>query len=236
MKKWFLSLFTASLFATVNEPLRWEFFSGYRNDHIHWHLEETGEIYRDVQFWLNGLVLNVIHRDLSFFLRGAYGAFGRGKEERAHLSTTGWCADASGYFGYAINLTADRTYKVLLTPLIGYAGYFEEIHAQNTLKMVWNGFFFGGQFQFETGGPLILKAGYAYNLMHNHLHVQRSIRSNTGGNGGQSGWAQIDWMFRKIWRAGLGGEIHYFTNREGKEKLKLRWTPISGWVQISRSF
>ena len=85
MKFYSLLLFCLPLAATVNEPLRVEVFSGYRNDRIHWHLQQGGEgtlfyseIYRDVEFWENGLMLKAIHRDLSFFLKGSYGTFGRG--------------------------------------------------------------------------------------------------------------------------------------------------------------
>src|SRR5579864_9831520 len=96
-----LCLCFLTLRATVNEPFRWEVFSGYRNDRIHQHTPILSEIYRDVEFWENGLVLKAIHRDLAFFLKGSYSA----------LITHGWAADVAGYFGYAVNLTTDRTYK-----------------------------------------------------------------------------------------------------------------------------
>lgn len=262
-----------TLFASVNEPLRWEVFSGYRNDRIHWHLQEAGdsgaltysEVYRDVQYWLNGLVLKVIHRDLTFFLRGAYGAFGKGdmtqrfaslsSDPQVSHNTSGWCADVSGYFGYAVNLTADRVYKVLLVPLIGYAGYFEQLDRSampGLFRLVWNGFFLGGQFIFETSGPVILNAGYAYNIVHNRVHTHfvntaaetQSLKTSSDGNKGQSGWAQIDWRCDRYWRLGLGGELLYLTTRVVdaslsnalSQKFKLRWTSVSGWVQASRTF
>ncbi|MBU6382921.1 MAG: hypothetical protein KGQ49_03990 [Verrucomicrobia bacterium] len=268
-KKIFCTLFAASLWATVNEPLRWEIFSGYRNDRIHWHLQEPGEegaltlseVYRDVQYWLNGLVLKAIHRDLVVFVRGAYGAFGKGKltqryepmnpaDPHIHSSTDGWCADASGYVGYAVNLTADRPYKVLLVPLIGYAGYFEQIHKMalsEHFRLVWNGWFIGAQWIFETSGPAIFTAGWSYNMMHNraHTHVgETSLKTSSGGNKGQLGWAQMDWRIGSLWRIGLGGEMLYLTTRivdaalssGPDQKFKLRWIPISGWVQTSRTF
>ncbi len=259
-----------AMHATVNEPLRLEVFTGYRNDLIHWHIQNPGEDallnlserYRDVEYWLNGVVLKAIHRDLTFFLRGSYGAFGKGRlterfpqeidNPHIRFKTNGWAADLSGYFGYAVNLTADRTYKVILTPLIGYLGYFEKLSFSNgNFHLVWNGFFLGGQFVFETGGPVILTAGYAYNFVHNkvHTHFQdSSLKTSSGGNSGQSGWAQIDWSSCGLWRIGLGADIRYFSTRvvdasfsqEGRgdlsQKFKLRWTPISGWGQISRSF
>lgn len=109
------------LAATINEPLRCELFNGYRNDRLHWHLQEGGtglltysELNRDVEFWENGLTLKTIHRDLAFFLRGSYAAFGKGslfqrysdlpftaEQPQFRFNTDGWAADASGYFSYA---------------------------------------------------------------------------------------------------------------------------------------
>lgn len=267
-------LFVAALEATVNEPLRWEIFSGYRNDRIHWHLQEPGEggaltfseLFRDIEYWENGLVLKVIHRDLTFFLSGAYGTFGRGTvfqrfptlSTRLRSPTEGWTANGTGYFGYAINLTTDRTYKVIVTPLIGYSGYFEQLKRKNlpgNFRLVWNGFLFGGGIAVEPGGSLIFNVGYSYHLMHNRVHTsieevstRQSIKTSSGGNSGQTGWAQMDWLLNYYWRMGIGGEIHYFSTRvvdatvkqagrgDFSQKFKLRWTPISAWAQISRSF
>lgn len=209
MKRFFF--LPLALFATVNEPLRVELYTGYRNDRLHWHLKQPGEhgpltyseLYRDLQFWENGISFKVIHRDLFFFLKGNYGGFGNGdlfqrfadlsftsEEPRFQFNANGWSADGSGSFGYAVNLTSDRTYKVLLIPLLGYSGHFEQLHRthpqpnpytsspaigadffsmQSTLPqklhMTWYGFFLGGGFQVEPGGRLILQAGYTYHWM-----------------------------------------------------------------------
>lgn len=263
--KWLFFLFVPALFATVNEPLRCEWFSGYRNDRVHWHLKDGpellySELYRDVEYWENGLTFKVIHRDLSFFVRGGYGTFGKGTlfqhlpgETQVSYGTEGWAADASGYFGYAINLTADRTYKVILTPLIGYGSHFELLQPEN-MRLAWYGFFFGGAFTAEPGGRLVLNAGYAYNLLHNRFHTSirnasfQSVKANSTGDMGQTGWAQLDLILSPRWRMGIGGLINYFSTRvveaqvreEGavihSQKVKLRWTAFSGWAQISREF
>lgn len=295
MKLLFLILLAPFLNATVNEPLRFEITSGYRNDRIHWHLQDPGESgtltysekYRDVEYWENGLVLKVIHRDLTFFIRGAYGTFGRGNLKELYANrasvptnpqfqfqTNGWTADGSGYFGYAVNLTEGRTYKVILTPLIGYCGYFERLtrkngtpsavdgfssNLPNQFKLSWNGVLFGLSLLVEPGGPLVCQVGYSYHLMHNNVHTnientfagvttQESVKTSSGGNGGQSGWAQMDFLLKNRFRIGIGGQIHYFSTRvvdasirpnnqgDFSEKFKLRWTSMSGWGQISRSF
>ncbi len=283
--KFLFCLFISGLFATVNEPLRCEVFSGYRNDRIHWHLKEGetltySELYRDVEYWENGLELKVIHRDLTFFMRGSYGTFGQGSvfqkyaslPEQPHFrfKTDGWCADAVGYFGYAVNLTADRIYKVILTPLLGYSAYFEQLHRKDgeqtsgpaltsnlpgTFRLVWNGFLLGASFTIEPIGRLVFNAGYSFHFMHNRVHTSlenslysQTIKTSSSGNKGHTGWAQIDCKLNRFWRLGIGGQIHYFFTRvvdatiqqsnsgDYSEKFKLRWTPISGWAQISRGF
>jgi hypothetical protein len=261
--------FAASLFATVNEPLRFELFSGYRNDRTHWHLQEPGdggavtysELYRDIQYWENGLVLKVIHRDLTFFLRGAYGTFGKGTliekipdQTNSRYGTDGWTADGTGYFGYAVNLTADRTYKVILTPLIGYSAHFEQL-TPRAFRLVWNGFLFGGGFTIEPGGRLAFNVGYAYNILHNRVHSKftgptnfYSLKTDSGGNMGQTGWAQMDWLLPRHWRVGIGGLLNYYstsvvnahieqlTAGDITQKFKLRWTAFSAWFQFGREF
>jgi hypothetical protein len=260
MKVFIALFFAATAVATVNQPLRVEAFSGYRNDRIHWYLKTPGydnsltykELAKDVQFWTNGLTLKAIHRDLSFFLRGSYGAFGRGTADQKYVdfsetsSTSGWAADALGYFGYAVNLTADRTYKTILTPLIGYGAYWEDLHRRSGLfRQVWRGFFFGANFLAEPGSGVILNAGYAYNLLHNKIQSRletETVQVDANGNPGQAGWMQLDFTLPKLWRLGFGADIRYFSSRvlsatitdTESEKIKLRWMSVSGWLQISK--
>lgn len=266
--KFFFFLFASTLFASVNEPLRFELFSGYRNDRIHWHLQEPGdsaeltysELYRDIEYWENGLTLKAIHRDLTFFLRGSYGTFGQGSliektpPPGVRFGTNGWTADGMGYFGYSVNLTADRTYKVIFTPMIGYSAHFEQLHP-SAFRLVWNGFLFGGAFTIEPGGRMNFHVGYAYNLLHNRVHTGfvgstpfHSLKTNTNGNLGQSGWAQIDWIVRRFWRVGFGGLLNYFSTSvveahirqigagDTTQKFKLRETAFSCWFQFGREF
>lgn len=266
MKVFPFFLIAATLFATVNEPLRSELISGYRNDRLRMHLKPTGDgktltysaLYRDLEYWENGLVFKVIHRDLCFSVRGAYGAFGKGTlfqnipgQPEKHLQTHGWTADGSGYFGYAVNLTTDRTYKVILTPLFGYSAHFERQNPMN-MRLSWNGFLMGMGFIIEPGGRLIFNGGYHFHFIHNRFHSSideaslQTVRSSSGGNKGHTGWVQADTMIDCFWRFGLGVELHYFFTRvvdatlrapsPVEQHMKLRWTAISGWAQISREF
>jgi hypothetical protein len=287
---------SATLFATVNEPLRLEWSTGYRNDHIHWHLQDPGdesavtyrELYRDVEFWENSLSLKAIHRDLTFFLKGSYGAFGRGNLEQAymnspdkpefHFRTDGWSADARGYFGYAVNLTDGRTYKCVAIPTIGYSGHFERLKRsdgrpyqggasaflgslqlpQDFRQGFW-GWDFGVSFLIEPVGDLIFTGGWAYHLFHARVHsgVSRRAQGNTfdeefysfkvkkGGSRGQSGWVEMDFKLPKKWRAGIGSQIDYFSSSildvdlkpiDLSQKLKVRWTSVSGYSKLSKEF
>jgi len=265
--RFFPFLFLFSLSATINDPFRCEWFTGYRNDRIHWHLQDAAtntvtysELYRDVEFWENGLVFKVIHRDIVFFVRGSYSAFGKGqlqetqagiRQPRSH--TTGWAADASGYLSYAVNLTNGRVYKWIFMPLVGYSGYFERLRAPpQNLRQSWYGVFLGAGLQIEPGGRLLFNLGYAYHWPHLHFTTHflsssepttNSFHTDQGGNLGQTGWAQVDYRFGKVWRVGLGAQVHYFSTpfsnvdtsqTPTSQTLKLRWVPIDGWMQISR--
>ena len=298
MKYWPFFLFFLPLAATVNEPLRIALYSGYRNDRLHWHLQQGGtgtltysELYRDVQFWENGITLQAIHRDLAFFLQGSYGAFGKGSlferyanlsftptEPRFRFDTNGWAADASGYFSYAVNLTANRTYKVILLPLVGYSAHFEQLRRLNcspnpfegngftmssslpgSLHSTWYGFFLGAGFTIEPGNGLFFHGGYSYHWLEERFKTQfqntvletttYSFKAHGDGNIGQTGWGEVTGAIGRFWRIGLGAKIHYFssvllptklhqetdsTSDTISQKLKVRWTPISGWFTVSR--
>ena len=267
MKYFLFLLFTSfSLTATLNQPLRCEITSGYRNDRIHYHLTTPGDeamelfsgLYRDIEYWENGLNLKVIHRDLYFTLNGAYGTFGEGtlfqripNQDQTRLSTNGWTADGEARFGYAVNLTADRTYKVAIIPLIGYSAHFERLNPRN-MRLSWYGFLFGASFLVETNGRAAFSGGYDYNLLHSSFKSQIendnlvAVKDKSSGDKGHTGFLQMDYILNHLWRIGIGGKIHYFFTRvvdstlkmpsHTPEKFKMRWTAISGWAQISREF
>ena len=310
------------LSASINEPLRFELFSGYRNDRIHWHLQQGGEgtlfyreLYRDVEFWENGLTLKAIHRDLTFFLRGSYGTFGKGdvfqrypnqtfatNQPQFQFQTDGWVADGSGYFGYGVNLTADRTYRFIATPLIGYSAHFEKLNRKDPtpnplssadavgaysytmssklpqkLALSWYGFLFGLGVTIEPGNRIVVDSGYSYHLLDIKVKTQVenqvllfnpdlisdqmtafSLHPKASGNHGHTGWIQVDFLLPRLWRFGLGAQIHYFITNvlETKtyqtitsllpseppsystlnQKFKLRWTSVSGWIEAAREF
>ena len=192
--------------ASVNEPMRWEIESGYRNDALHWHDKKGEDLVdsercRDLQFWENALLFKVIYRDIAVFAKGAYGALGSGSMKQAYSNLsftqespsftfhgTGWTLDGWGYFGYSVNLTAERTYNVILIPMIGYGVDYEKLERHGTQKatgaalsaaetysmlsspsnlhMCWFGPLFGGVFKIQPGGRLQFEAGYAYHRLH----------------------------------------------------------------------
>ncbi|OGN56832.1 MAG: hypothetical protein A3D96_07380 [Chlamydiae bacterium RIFCSPHIGHO2_12_FULL_44_59] len=272
-----LIFFISVLSATVNEPPRVEWSGGYRNDRIHWHLQDPAppsaltysELYRNIEYWENGLTFSRIYRDLTIYLRGTYAVFGKGSVFQnfpsvatLQYATSGWAADVEGYFGYAVDLTEDRVYSVILTPLIGYSSYFEEISNRSgaslpgAFRLVWNGFLFGATFGVDPGGPLSFCLRYSYHLMHNRIHTallnpfseRQSLRESSGGNSGHTGMVQVDWRLHQDWRFGAQSLLHYFSTRvvdatvrqSGRgnfsQKLKLRWTVITAAFEISRYF
>lgn len=207
---YFIFLIRCSLFATVNEPFRMDFSTGYRNDRVHWHLSVPGtsqvtytEIYRNVQFWQNQVTLQGIHRDIFFLIDGSYGAFGKGdlsqkyantsfalNEPTFQFDTQGWVGDVCACLGYTVNLTANRTYKVLLIPLLGYSASFSSLKGENGkpdpfnsiegvestsyqmsssfpkyFSIVFYGLTMGFNLRVEPVSPFILDAGYTYHRM-----------------------------------------------------------------------
>jgi hypothetical protein len=223
--KWRWLFLPISLWATVNEPLRCKLLSGYRNDHIHWHSGDLFEEFKDVQFWENDLSLKVIHRDLTFYAKGGGSAFGQGQGEGS--STHGWAIDGTGYFGYAVNLTAERLYMVAATPLAGFSGHYEKI---NAYRQVWYGPNIGASIYINPGRSISFEVGYAYHWLFLRLHTEK-IKTKEGGNHGQSGWAELEWQASRLWRLGAAGTIEYYFSNEN---LKLHFTSISVLVTISR--
>jgi hypothetical protein len=218
----------AAVFGSVNEPIRWEWQTGYRNDNLHWHLENPGddnelsysEHYRDLQFWENALTVQVIHRDIALFVRGA-GAFGSGplkqrfsglnftaEEPQLKFNTDVWTMDGWGYFGYSVNLTADRVYKSILLPFVGVSVNYEHLSRQgshtaeglaagaasDTFSMesslpgaeqtTWYGPLLGGLFLIQPGGPMQFEAGYAYRRLHLRFKTKYATEVSlySGGN------------------------------------------------------
>jgi len=148
--RWLFALFSYSaLCGSVNEPIRWEWQTGYRNDIFHWHLKQFSapektvysERFRDLQFWVNSLTVRAIHRDIAIFARCSYGALGKGELKQKysslsfaqdpiifHSKPSSWNFDSWGFLGYAVDLTAGRNYHVILVPLIGYGLNAELMH------------------------------------------------------------------------------------------------------------
>lgn len=213
MKLAALIFFPFALFATVNNPPQIALLSGYRNDHIHWHLKQgdtflSSERTRNIQFFENGLSFQTVHRDIALYAAGGYGALGRGelKEQLGHLpftndtpvflfSTHGWAIDGTGYVGYAVNLTPERTYQVKLIPLAGFSGHYEVMTREGyssfetpaytistsfpkNYQQTWYGPNIGALFQIEPGNNLQFQVGYAYHWLHLRVSTQSKEQTN----------------------------------------------------------
>ena len=217
---------------TVNEPMRLEWLTGYRNDHLHWHLKKDDAVIArkrlsDLQFWENALQVRVLHRDLYVQARGLY-ALGKGALSASELL---------GVFGYAVNLTPDRTYKIVLVPCVGYGADYEW---QSEMRMSWFGPFFGGFFLIQPGGEVQFETGYVYHRTNLHFSSHQ-IKVKGGSNVVHSGWARMDYLLNNAWRAGLCAQVQYFCSRvldasHDLGKFKMRWTTVSGSFVLARRF
>jgi hypothetical protein len=209
--QWLFLMIPGFVYCSVNEPMRWEIETGYRNDGLHWHLQDRGdnsaltysEHFRHLQFWENSLALRVIHRDIALVAQGSYGAFGSGslKQRYANVPNVSdsptfywhpdsWTVAGWGYLGYSVNLTDNRTYKVVLIPLVGYGIDCEHLKTHGTHEtsepsysmtssipcdehMYWFGPLFGGAFLFQPGGRLQFEIGYAFHRLHVRFFEKR---------------------------------------------------------------
>lgn len=312
-----LSFFSSPLWASFSEQVRLQYSTGYRNDQFHWHMQDPGdggkllysEAYKNLQFWENALSLTVYHRDIYFFLSGSYAAFEQGgsvrqrygelayasNQPRFTFTPNGWAADGSGHFGYCINLTDGRLYKVILVPFLGGSVHYESLERKHPrpkmlessdaigssfytlssempgrVQLTWYGFLVGGMFHIDPGSRLVLDAGYYYSWLHLGFHTHyanqtflgpprsqgqgsnNSVKAKTGGNLGHTGWIKVSGRIDQAWQAGLATQINYFVSRDldaketqrisgqptlkTTEKLKIRWTAVSIWATLSRSF
>lgn len=275
--RWLFLLIPGICFASVNIPIRWEWLTGYRSDHIHWHILDSknrnlleSERVRDLQFWENALQYRAIYRDLSFFLNAAYGGWGRGLIKQKFYSPVhhpeilkdsesikGWAFDGWGSFGYAIDLTADRTYRTILIPMIGFGTDMEQIHQKSSGadRMIWFGPLFGGIVMIQPGSSFQFEASYSYHRQHFRMTVHKKweisekIKVKDSGNLSHLGWARMDYLLNCHWRVGLEGQIQYFTTRildasiknqsnhqHQSSKFKARWTCVSGLFILARNF
>ena len=139
-------------------------------------------------------------------------AFGQGslKQKYANLNftpdtpifswqPTSWNLDGWGYFGYSVNLTADRTYHVILIPMIGYGVNVEQLDSDGIADPLPALLVFPAQsFSMTTAltgkgenvlvrpsfsavysssspeGRLQFEAGYAYHRLHLRFRIEKT--------------------------------------------------------------
>ncbi len=155
-----------------------------------------------MRFYQTNLTLRTVQRDIYLLLEGGCAFLGKGKglfdpedlsftSEKTPflLKTEGISYEGKGVFGYSVNLTPDRYYKVVLTPLVGYQALFEKLKRKDpspslfagdlgdtsftrtltasskNLWTKWMGPFLGGNIWIEPGGPFSLKVDYAFHFI-----------------------------------------------------------------------
>ncbi len=209
MKLWFFFLFfLSSSFATVCVPFSIDLEQGFRQDHLKIKAFFIGDdlqkqTYKNVRFYQNFVTFRTVQRDIYLLVKGGYAFFGKGKAffEPENLSftstptpfvlqTKGESYDLKGVFGYSVNLTPERYYKVVLTPLVGYQALWEKLKRSQTLPdpfegdlgggaffqrsfsassknlwTKWMGPFIGVNFWIDPGGPFSMRMDYAFHFI-----------------------------------------------------------------------
>lgn len=205
-------LIAGKAFATLSVPFTVDVGAGYREDKLKMHLHLPGddsslvyeENYNHLQFAQTEITLRTVQRDIFLLGNFGYGGIGKGTFSQGpvvldfsqqaptyHFDTSADALQAYAILGYQVNLTPDRYYTVALTPLFGYAWYYEKIERKNPnphpffgplfsgqpdfftmssslandLKTQWYGFFIGVDLQVFPGGRVTFNATYAYHFM-----------------------------------------------------------------------
>lgn len=205
MKKLLFFLFPFFLFGTIIEPYTLDFSAGYREDTLRFRIFDPGDastrIYQDkykgLRFFQTELTVKKIQRDIFLWVTGGYAFIGSGDYSQSslqvldiadpptfHYDTSGWAAHALGLFGYCVNLTPERYYRVTFTPCGGYGGYWQDLRPKNPSPnpaslpgssissnktpdtyFRWNGFIVGGNIQIQPGNGATFDLFYGYNFL-----------------------------------------------------------------------
>ncbi len=209
MKLFFLFLAPLFLFATIIEPYTLDFSTGYREDTLRFRLFNPGDdstrIYQDkykgLRFLQTELTVRKVQRDIYLWANGGFSCIGSGDFSQSSLhildisnppsytfGSRGWAAHAMGLFGYCVNLTPGRYYRVAFTPCAGYEGYWQKMKPKDpspnpaTVTTIggeseisssqdpdtyfrWNGFIVGGNIQILPGNGALFDLFYGYNFL-----------------------------------------------------------------------
>jgi hypothetical protein len=212
------------LFATYTDPIRWEWQTGYRTDHLHWHLQEgDGQNLKYLEFWENSFSISAIVRDVAVYAKAAGGVAGVGST-----------LSALGTFGYVVNLTPIRREQIRLIPFFGYGIDAEWL---SHLTMKWFGPLIGGLLHYQPSGSLQLEACYAYHWENLRFHVP-GVRVDDNHDLAQTGWIRMEGIWPP-YRAGGLLQVQYFSSRFlpiASEVFKARWTTLSAAASFSKQF
>jgi len=227
--KFLFFLFPICLFGSVCVPFTMDLKTGYRQDHIRIKTVLPGENlarekYKNVRFYQTDLTMRTIQRDIYLLLNGGYGALGKGEAfvnpypldftsvpTSFALCTEGNSYHVKGIFGYGVNLTPERYYRVVLTPLVGYGAIWQYLkrkdpspnpftasnapgqtntfslsinESDDNLYTSWRGFIVGGNLWITPGGPFSLRLDYGYHFMkvYQNLFQEQSILRYDGND------------------------------------------------------
>jgi hypothetical protein len=216
LKQLLLGFIPLCLFATIIEPFSLDTSIGYREDTLRFRIIDPGDAstriyqdkYKNLKFMQTELTLRKIQRDIYLWITGGYAFFGSSDYSQTSLNilnvtptpnyqfnTSGWAAHVMALFGYCVNLTPERYYRVVFTPCAGYAGYWEHLTPKNpspnpavistggnTTDLFsnikpkthyrWNGWIVGGNIQIKPGNGAIFDLFYGYQF----LQLRKTIR------------------------------------------------------------
>lgn len=209
-----LTFIITALFATVNQPWTFEVGTGYQEDQSKWRLQDKGdastqlyaENYDAIRFWTQYARGYIIWRELYLSSSFRYGVLGHGSMEQKSLaqsltdanptfdySTSGVSYLFNGRFGFQIDLTPMRYYKLIFAPVFTYIWGYERLDRQPTntnysqsglvlqssldenMNFHWFGPGLGLEVYYNPGNPFTFSLGYSYYWVNTHHSIYNQL-------------------------------------------------------------
>lgn len=191
----------------MNQPWTFECGSGYQEDQTYWRLQDKGDLstqlyaekYDAIRFWTQHARLYTVWRDIYLSTSFRYGFLGEGNLDQKSIAegitsenptftfdTSGISYLLRGKFGFQIDLTPMRYYKLIFAPIASYVWGYERLDRrpvntdfsqsdlvlQSSLDQNMNFHWFGPGIGLETyynpGSSFTFSIGYTYFWVNMH--------------------------------------------------------------------
>lgn len=216
MRKWIWILLSGAsmVFATVNQPWTLEIGTGYQEDQTKWRLQDKGDLatqlyaekYDAIRFWTQYARLYTVWRDIYLSTSFRYGFLGYGCMDQKSIAegltsanptfvfdTSGISYLLKGKFGFQIDLTPMRYYKLIFAPIATYIWGYERLDRRpnqsnfsqsdlvlqssldQNMNFHWYGPGIGLEIYYNPGNPFTFSTGYTYSWVNMHHSIYNNL-------------------------------------------------------------